>query len=78
MSTYRAGDAPDSTPDAAFAEAHDYIESAVRSEDYSVSKDGQRNLETAPDGFELVYGRNELALQNTHRNIARMIGMPID
>jgi phenylpropionate dioxygenase-like ring-hydroxylating dioxygenase large terminal subunit len=78
MSTYRASDAPDATPDEAFAEAHDYIETVVRTEDYSVSKEGQRNLENAPEGFELVYGRNELALQNTHRNIARAIGMPID
>jgi len=61
-----------------FEGAHDYIESVVRTEDYSVSKEGQRNLQHAPEGFEMVYGRNEIALQNVHRNIAAMIGMPLD
>ncbi|QUD90397.1 aromatic ring-hydroxylating oxygenase subunit alpha [Phenylobacterium montanum] len=78
MSTYRAADAPESTPDEAFAQAHDYIEQVVRTEDYSVSKDGQRNLEHAPEGFELIYGRNEAAIQNNHRNIARLIGLPVE
>jgi nitrite reductase/ring-hydroxylating ferredoxin subunit len=78
MSTYRASDVPDATPDTVFADAHDNIETVVRTEDYSVSKEGQRNLEYAPEGFAVVYGRNEPALQDNQRNIARMIGMPID
>ncbi|WP_332771871.1 aromatic ring-hydroxylating oxygenase subunit alpha [Phenylobacterium sp.] len=78
MSTYRVADAPAETPDSAFEAAHDYIETVVRTEDYSVSKEGQRNLQHAPEGFEMVYGRNEIALQNVHRNIAAMIGMPLD
>ncbi|MDQ0466886.1 nitrite reductase/ring-hydroxylating ferredoxin subunit [Caulobacter ginsengisoli] len=78
MSTYRGADAPAGTPDAAFEGAHDYIEEVVRTEDYSVSKEGQRNLQHAPEGFRIVYGRNEIALQNTHRHVARMIGMPLD
>lgn len=78
MSTYRAANAPAETPDEVFEGAHDFIETVVRTEDYSVSKEGQRNLEHAPKGFEMVYGRNEIALQNVHRNIAAMIGMPLD
>ena len=78
MSTYRCADVPEATADEVFAGAHDYIESVVRSEDYSVSKQGQHNLEHAPEGFELIYGRNEAALQNNHRNIARLIGLPVD
>ena len=78
MSTYRAADVPAETPDSAFADAHDYIQQIVSTEDYSVSREGQRNLSHAPEGFQIVYGRNEIALQNTHRHIARMIGMPID
>jgi hypothetical protein len=78
MSTYRAPDAPAETPDSAFEAAHDFIEQVVRTEDYSVSKEGQRNMRYAPDDFQIVYGRNEIALQNTHRTIARMIGMPIE
>ncbi len=78
MSTYRAADAPAETPDSAFVEAHDFIQLIVSTEDYSVSKEGQRNMSHAPPGFEIVFGRNEIALQNTHRHIARAIGMPID
>jgi nitrite reductase/ring-hydroxylating ferredoxin subunit len=78
MSTYRGGDAPAETPDEAFAAAHDYIQLVVTTEDYSVSKEGQRNLQYAPDGFRIIYGSNEIALQNTHRHIADLIGMPLD
>ena len=78
MSTYRAADAPEETPDAAFEAAHDFIQTVVTTEDYSVSKEGQRNLSYAPKGFRIVYGRNEIALQNVHRNIAALIGMPME
>ena len=78
MSTYRAGDAPAETPDTAFAEAHDFIQQVVSTEDYSVSKEGQRNLQHAPEDFRIVYGRNEIALQNVHRHVADVIGMPLD
>jgi phenylpropionate dioxygenase-like ring-hydroxylating dioxygenase large terminal subunit len=69
LTVHRGADAPARTPDEAFAMAHDYIVEVVRTEDYSVSKDGQRNLETAPDGFQIVFGRNEAALQGVHRAI---------
>lgn len=78
MSTYRGADVPAETPDAAFEGAHDFIQQVVTTEDYSVSKEGQRNLEHAPKGFQIVYGRNEVALQNTHRHIAEIIGMPVE
>jgi len=78
MSTYRAADAPAETPDQAFVDSHDFIQQVVTTEDYSVSKEGQRNLEYAPDGFQLVYGRNEIAIQNTHRSLAAMTGMPLE
>lgn len=76
LSVHRGADAPEATPDSAFADAHDYITHVVRTEDYSVSKEGQRNMENAPAGFRIVYGRNEAALQNVHRHIADIIGMP--
>lgn len=78
MSTYRGADVPAETPDAAFEGAHDFIQQVVTTEDYSVSKEGQRNLEHAPKGFKIVYGRNEVALQNTHRHIAAIIGMAVE
>jgi len=74
LSVHRGADAPDATADADFAAAHDYIVQVVSTEDYSVSKEGQRNLENAPPGFEMVFGRNEAALQDVHRNIARFVG----
>jgi hypothetical protein len=74
LSVHRAANVPDSTPDDAFAAAHDYIVEVVSTEDYSVSKEGQRNLANAPQGFEIVFGRNEAALQGVHRNIAALIG----
>lgn len=78
LSVHRGADAPESIPDSAFVEAHDYIVHVVSTEDYSVSKEGQRNLENAPEGFRIVFGRNEAALQNTHRYIADLIGMPME
>ena len=74
LSVHRAADAPEATPDADFAAAHDYIVQVVSTEDYSVSKEGQRNLENAPPGFQMVFGRNEAALQDVHRNIASIVG----
>ncbi|CAN7309396.1 aromatic ring-hydroxylating dioxygenase subunit alpha [Phenylobacterium sp. LjRoot225] len=78
LSVHRGADAPAATPDQAFVDAHDYIVHVVSTEDYSVSREGQRNLEHAPLGFEIVFGRNEAALQNTHRHLAEVIGMPLD
>jgi len=78
LSVHRAADVPAETPDEAFAAAHDFIVQVVRTEDYSVSKDGQRNMAHAPPGFQLVYGRNEGALQTVHQHIAEVIGMPLE
>lgn len=74
LSVHRGPNVPDATPDQAFADAHDYIVHVVSTEDYSVSKQGQRNLENAPRGFEMVFGRNEAALQDVHRAINGIIG----
>jgi len=76
LSVHRAANVPDETADDAFVGAHDYIVHVVSTEDYSVSKEGQRNLENAPRGFQMVFGRNEAALQGVHRNISDLIGMP--
>lgn len=74
LSVHRAANVPEATPDEAFVGAHDYIVQVVSTEDYSVSKEGQRNLENAPPTFQMVFGRNEAALQDVHRNIAHFIG----
>jgi phenylpropionate dioxygenase-like ring-hydroxylating dioxygenase large terminal subunit len=74
LSVHRGANAPDTTPDEAFQAAHDYIVEVVSTEDYSVSREGQRNLANAPRGHRVVFGRNEAALQDVHRNIAHVIG----
>ena len=76
LSVHRAANVPEGTPDDVFVAAHDYIVHVVSTEDYSVSREGQRNLENAPRGFQVVFGRNEAALQGVHRNISDLIGLP--
>jgi len=49
-------------------------ESEITKEDYRVAVESQRNLESAPEGFKVVYGRNEPALQAVHRAIHSRIG----
>jgi phenylpropionate dioxygenase-like ring-hydroxylating dioxygenase large terminal subunit len=75
FSVHRGADAPAETPDQAFVDAHDYIVQVVNTEDYSISKEGQRNLSYAPPGFRMVLGKNEAALQDVHRNINRLLGV---
>jgi len=74
LSVHRGSDVPEATPDEAFTASHDYIVQVVTTEDYSVSREGQRNLANAPANYRVVFGRNEAALQDVHRNIARIIG----
>jgi phenylpropionate dioxygenase-like ring-hydroxylating dioxygenase large terminal subunit len=58
-------------------EAWDATANVVRTEDYVVSAEGYRNLAALPAGTTVVYGRQELALQNVHRAIAAAIGLPL-
>jgi phenylpropionate dioxygenase-like ring-hydroxylating dioxygenase large terminal subunit len=48
----------------------------VQDEDYSVTGESWRNLQFMPQGSRLAYGRQELALQHSHRWIARTLGLP--
>jgi hypothetical protein len=63
-------------PDQALIDFHDFIQQGVSTEDYSVAKEGQPNLQYAPVDFQIVYGRNEIALQNVHRSLAAMTVYP--
>jgi phenylpropionate dioxygenase-like ring-hydroxylating dioxygenase large terminal subunit len=72
FSTYVTGES--SFTDQEHLAVHDLTVRIVTTEDYSVSEDGQRNLQQAPLGFTTVFGRNEVALQEFHRNIARAVG----
>ncbi|HVN02406.1 MAG TPA: aromatic ring-hydroxylating dioxygenase subunit alpha [Caulobacteraceae bacterium] len=57
--------------------AYDATAHVVETEDYVVAAEGWRNLAHLPPGRTVVYGRQELALQNQHRAIAEAIGMPL-
>ena len=50
----------------------------VVDEDYRVASNGYANLLTAPDDFHVVIGANEIALHDVHKDIAKIIGMPLD
>ncbi|NLR73205.1 Rieske 2Fe-2S domain-containing protein [Novosphingobium sp. ERN07] len=69
LSTYQPAHAGGEVNVAKWAEMHDFIQTVVTEEDYSVSRDGQQNLRWAPEGFTTVLGRNEIALQHWHRNL---------
>lgn len=56
-----------------WTEMHDFIVKVVSTEDYSVSRDGQQNMKYAPADFKPVLGANELALQNIHKHIQRLL-----
>ncbi|MDX2237215.1 MAG: aromatic ring-hydroxylating dioxygenase subunit alpha [Hyphomonadaceae bacterium] len=56
--------------------AYDGVAHVVRTEDYVVAAEGWRNLTLLDPDDTVVYGRQEIALQNTHRAIARAIGVP--
>jgi hypothetical protein len=58
-------------------DAWDATAHVVRTEDYVVSAEGYRNLTHLPAGTTVVYGRQEISLQNVHRAIAEAIGMPL-
>jgi phenylpropionate dioxygenase-like ring-hydroxylating dioxygenase large terminal subunit len=78
MATYRTGSIDEDEDIGPWEQFHDFIENVVRTEDYSVSKNGQHNLEHAPEGYRMIYGSNEISLQRFHRQIAKRIGRPID
>ena len=46
----------------------------VGTEDYSVTGESWQHLTALPPGSKLTYGRQELAIQNFHRKLARVLG----
>ncbi len=50
----------------------------VDTEDYWIARNGWARLVSAPPGFKVVYGANELALHDQHRALAEATGMPLD
>jgi phenylpropionate dioxygenase-like ring-hydroxylating dioxygenase large terminal subunit len=68
FSTYRIGASEES--DTEYETLHDATVQIVSTEDYSISERGHFNLKQVPADFEFVLGRNEVALQDFHQNIA--------
>ncbi|MEE2732264.1 MAG: aromatic ring-hydroxylating dioxygenase subunit alpha [Pseudomonadota bacterium] len=54
--------------------AYNDADSPITQEDYRVAIEGYKNLQNAPDDFELVYGMNEPALQAFHQAIGSRLG----
>lgn len=59
---------------AGWAFALDDAVSEITLEDYEVAEQAYRNLLHAPEGYKVIYGRNEPALQAFHRAVAQRIG----
>lgn len=57
---------------AAWAEAHDFGDLLIYTEDYPIVASAQRNLQHAHD-FQVVLGANEIALQHIHRRIDALL-----
>lgn len=51
------------------------IAGAVVDEDYSVTGEAYPNLSELPDGWEFVYGRHEIGVQNMYRNFSKYTGL---
>jgi len=58
-------------------DAFDATAYVVVNEDYVTAAEGWRNLTYLPKGATVVYGRQEMALQQMHRNFAEALGEPI-
>jgi phenylpropionate dioxygenase-like ring-hydroxylating dioxygenase large terminal subunit len=58
-------------------DAFDATAHVIITEDYVTAAEGWRNLTALPQGATVVYGRQELALQQMHRNFADALGEPI-
>ena len=70
LNTYQPAHSSHSDEIERWQEIHNFVEHVVSTEDYSVSRDGQENLQWAPEGFCTTLGRNEIALQHFHRRLA--------
>ena len=57
---------------------YDSTGTVVQDEDYLVASNGYANLLSAPKDHHVVLGANEIALHGVHKNIAKVIGMPLN
>ena len=74
---YAMGGVRDEAHRAEVETAFDQTAYVVINEDYVTAAEGWKNLTYLPEGATVVYGRQELALQQMHRNFAEALGEPI-
>jgi phenylpropionate dioxygenase-like ring-hydroxylating dioxygenase large terminal subunit len=74
MATYAHASQVGDTAQREYQEWSNFVTHVVETEDYSLCRDGQKNLETSPPGHTIVFGRNELSLQSIHRHINALVG----
>jgi carnitine monooxygenase subunit len=55
--------------------AYDGTSTVVQTEDYRVASAAQANLNHTPDDYQIIFGRNEPALQAMHKQIAKAISL---
>lgn len=69
MSVYSEAD-PADLPSGVFA---DEASSKVTLEDYEIAESAHANLEQAPEGYRVLFGRNEIGVQAFHRALAKAL-----
>lgn len=74
LDVYRSAENPPERTLEQFEIAYDTQVRVVGTEDYGVARSAQRNLRYAPDDFHMVYGANEIAIQNFQMRIAELVG----
>lgn len=73
MATYRPAEENSETDIKEYEDLTNFILTVIETEDYSLCKQGQENLESSAPGHKVLFGRNEPALQSIHRHIDAML-----
>ncbi len=73
MSVYTPSEVPEDADPTPWVEVHNLVREVVSTEDYRVAAQAQYNLMNSPEDFHFVFGTNEIALQNYHRNINKVL-----
>jgi hypothetical protein len=76
MTTYTRGEPASDAQRTELEAVHDATVHIVSAEDYVAAAESWRNLASDKHGRSVVYGRQEVALQNMHMAIAEAIGAP--
>lgn len=78
MTTYAPRELPEGSTINEWIDGHDFVVNTVSTEDYVVARTAWRNLSMNPNKTTFVLGRNEVAIQNFERTVAKHCGMSLD